>query len=494
MSSIIKASLWLTLSELFFNLSGYVTHSILGRTLGPAEYGRYGLTITIATMMVVLIGRGVPIAMSKYLSEVWKTNPNQVNHIKKIGASIQFLIISVTTILYYFLAPVFANLLNDPSLIPLFKLSSFIIPSFAMASFYVYYFTGTQQFNIQSVLKFFRGFSKIFFITILALCFSTEGAIIGHALAPLSVFLLAFSIDWKKFRKQQQKQQIKAKQNNQKLTKFTPRKLLSFTWPITLFMLFYEIMIHIDLYMVKGILQNDTVTGFYNASLTIGRLPYYAFYFLTIILLPKISEFTSKNATVETKKIMTSSMRFLFMLIIPAVTLLAIFSPLALSFFYGLDYLPATNALRILSIGLGFLTVFYILAFVLNGAGKNKIPMWTAFVGLVINSTLSFYFISQFGIIGAAIATTITSFLIMIVAIIATEKYVSSFLNFISILKYFIATTVIGIIANYLPQGKFIFIGWLVILFAIYFIVLWLLREIKPVDLKILQNALKKEK
>ena len=492
MSSIIKASLWLTLSELFFNLSGYVTHSILGRTLGPAEYGRYGLIITIATMMVVLIGRGVPIAMSKYLSEVRKTDPAQVNHIKKTGATVQFFIILATTALYYFLAPVFANLLNDPSLVPLFKLSSFIIPTFALASFYVYYFTGTQQFNIQSILKFFRGFSKVFFIAILALFFSTKGAIIGHALAPLSVFLLAFGIDWRRHKKIS-KSSTKGKSSETKLPKLKAKSLLNFAWPITLFMLFYEIMIHIDLYMVKGILQNDTVTGFYNASLTIGRLPYYAFYFLTIILLPKISETTAQKADKETKRIMTSAMRFLFMLIIPAVTLLAVFTPSALDFFYGGDYAPATDALRVLSVGLGFLTVFYILAFVLNGAGKNKIPMWIAFVGLIVNTVLSFYFISSFGIMGAAVATTITSFLIMLVAIFATEKYVSSFLTFIPILKYFIATAAIGIIANYLPQGKFIFIFWSVMLLAIYFILLYLLKEIDKTDVKILQSALKKK-
>lgn len=464
-------------------------------------------------MMVVLIGRGVPIAMSKYLSEVWKTDPSQIGHIKKTGAIIQFFIIITTTVLYYSLAPIFANLLNDPSLTPLFKLSSFIIPTFALASFYVYYFTGTQQFNIQSILKFFRGFSKVALISILAIFFSTKGAIIGHALAPLSVFLLAFSIDWHKEKKRKRfslKEKIVTKQTSMRKDKprycyKTPSKspkittnlkaksLLNFAWPITLFMLFYEVMIHIDLYMVKGILQNDIATGFYNASLTIGRLPYYAFYFLTIILLPKISESTAKKASEKTRQIITSAMRFLFMLIIPAVTLLAIFTPSALEFFYGSDYMPATNTLQILSIGLGFLTIFYILAFVLNGASKNKIPMWTALIGMIINIILSFFFISTFGIIGAAIATTITSFLIMLVAIIATERYVSSFLSFIPILKYFIATTVIGIIANYLPQGKFIFILWSILLLAIYFIILWLLKEIKRTDLKILQSALRKK-
>ncbi len=498
MSNIIKASIWLTLSELFFNLSGYVTHSVLGRTLGPAEYGRYGLIITIATMIVVLIGRGVPVAMSKYLSEVYKTKPLEINHIKKISLEVQAILIGLTTIIYYFLAPVFAYLLRDPSLIPLFKLSTFIIPAFAGASFYVYYFTGIHQFNVQSSLKFFRGLSKIFFIILLAMLFKTKGAIIGHALAPLSVFLLAFSFDRKNKKVLDKKLNISkdvsldTKTEKETLPKLTHRILLNFAWPITLFMLFYEIMITIDLYMVKGLLQNDTLTGFYNASLTLGRLPFYAFYFLTIILLPKISETTAQKSNKQTKKVMSSAMRFLFMLIVPAITLLAIFAPSALQLFYGSAYSGATEALRILAVGLGFLTVFYILAFVLNGAGHNKIPMWTALGGMIINGILNFYLIPRLGILGAAIATTITSFFIMIIAIIKTEKYVSSFLNFIPILKYFITTAVIGIIASYLPQGEFIFIIWSILLMIFYFVILWLLKEIKKADLETLRSALKK--
>ncbi len=488
MSNIIKASIWLTLSELFFNLSGYVTHSVLGRTLGPAEYGRYGLIITIATMIVVLIGRGVPVAMSKYLSEIYKTNPGEIKHIKKVSLEVQVILIGFTTLIYYFLAPVFAYLLHDNSLTPLFKLSSLIIPTFAGASFYVYYFTGIHQFNIQSALKFFRGLSKIFFIILLAMLFKTKGAIVGHILAPLSVFLLAFIFDQKNIQPKLKKYSKFKIQNS----KFGARRLLHFAWPITLFMLFYEIMITIDLYMVKGLLQNDTLTGFYNASLTIGRLPFYAFYFLTIILLPKISETTAQKSNKQTKQVMASAMRFLFMLIIPATTLLAIFAPSALQLFYGSAYAGAVNALRILAIGLGFLTVFYILAFVLNGAGHNKIPMWTALGGMITNSILNFYLIPHLGIMGAAIATTTTSFLIMVIAILKTEKYVASFLNFIPILKYFITTAVISIIASYLPQGKFIFIFWSTLLIIFYFFILWLLKEIKKADLETLKSALKK--
>ncbi len=493
MSTIIQASLWLTLSELFFNLSGYFTHAILGRTLGPAEYGRYGITITIATMIVVLIGRGVPVAMSKYLSEVIKTDPGEIAHIKKVGWQVQIILIALTTLLYYFLAEPLAYLLNDISLAPLFKLSTLVIPAFAGASFYVYYFTGLHLFNVQSALKFFRGISKIFFIVFLAFIFKTKGAILGHVLAPFSVFLLALMFDQKNKRKinDLSRSNIQNKKEKKKRKKLTWKILLNFAWPITLFMIFYEIMITIDLYMVKGLLRNDSLTGYYNAALTLGRLPFYAFYFLTIILLPKISETTSQKEQAKTNRIMSGAMRFLFILLIPSITLLSIFAPSALQLFYGSGYREAVPTLRILSVGLGFLTIFYILAFVLNGAGKNKIPMWTALVGMIVNIFLNYQLIPRWGIVGAGIATTTTSFLIMLIAIIATEKFVASFLKPISLVKYFLATSVIAFLALNLQQGEIIFILWSVTMLTIYFIILWLLQEVTQEDLTFIQVLLK---
>ena len=37
----------------------------------------------------------------------------------------------------------------------------------------------------------------------------------------------------------------------------------------------------------------------------------------------------------------------------------------------------------------GFLTVFYVLTFILNGAGKVKFPMITAIIGFAMNSVLT---------------------------------------------------------------------------------------------------------
>ena len=73
-----QALVWLTASEVVFNIAAYIVHSVAGRILGPADYGRYGLVVTLTTMVIVLIGNGIPTTMSKYLSEVLEKDPKNI--------------------------------------------------------------------------------------------------------------------------------------------------------------------------------------------------------------------------------------------------------------------------------------------------------------------------------------------------------------------------------------------------------------------------------
>jgi len=490
MSSLVAASFWLTLSELAFTFSGYITHAVLGRILGPAEYGRFGLIITFSTMIIVLIGRGVPVAMSKYLGEII-SRPDQhreIPLIRNTAAWLQFFLVALLTISYYLLSPFFAAILKDPSLTPLFRLSSLIIPSFALASFYVYYFTGIQRFKFQALMKFIRSGAKILFIVGLGIAGGVPGAVLGQALAPLTVFFTAFWADPFPKRTPSISASLKIKR------RLYAKKLLIFAWPIIVFMIFYELMISIDLYLVKALLQNDYQTGIYNAALTVGRIPYYAFYFLTIILLPKTAESVAAGVSEHTQNLLTKAFRFLFMFLAPTVALLSAFAPSAIRFFYGAKYTPAAPAMSILAVGLGFLTVFYILTFTLNGAGKNKIPMRMAIFGAILNAILNYLFISRWEIIGSALATSLTSFFVMAVLVFYAHSRLAAFFQFKAFMKYLFASVFIYWLAvTFFPQGRFIFILWSIILFTFYLLLLSILKEIKKEDWQYLITAIQKK-
>ncbi|MFH0969214.1 MAG: flippase [Patescibacteria group bacterium] len=485
-----KSALWVTFSEILFNLSGFVIHSVLGRFLGPADYGRYGIIITLTTMVIILIGNGIPTAMAKYISEYFETNPRMVKVIKRQAVILQTIIIGGITIIFFFSIPLICKALGDPTLIPLFRISTLIIPAFAAASFYFSYYTGLHKFNLQATLKTLRSIFRIAFVIGLAYFFKVEGSIVGYIIAPGLVFLVAYLVDKFKVSPELSSETSELSSN----IEFDWRKLTNYAWQIVIFFLAYELLISIDLYMVKGILRNDQLTGIYNAALTVGRIPYYIFYAMTIFLLPMVSKSTSQNNHEETKKILGQSLRIMLILLVPLIVLMSIYARPILIDFYGARYASGALPMSILEYGIGFLTIFYVMSFAVNGAGKTKIVMWISIFGFAINVILNYILIKKYSITGSAIATTIASFTVMLWILYYLGKEFGVLIKLKTLLKTIFSAGLMYAASLFFPKGEITFIFWSAILFALYLLVLYILREIKKEDLGIIKQIISRKK
>lgn len=478
-----QALIWLTASEIIFNIAAYVVHSVAGRMLGPADYGRYGLVVTLTTMVIVLIGNGIPTTMAKYLSEVLEKNPENIPAIKRKAALLQVLLIGGITIVFFLLAPVIAWLLRDPSLTRLFRLSAFIIPAFAAASFYHHYFTGLHLFKLQAIVKIIRSFARIGFIALAAFFFGLDGAVSGYVLAPLFTFGAALLIDELYI-----KRKLRIGKNTGHDFSFPAKTILAYAGPLTLFLIFYELLLTIDLYFVKAILQDDHLTGLYNAAITVGRIPYYLFAALAMILLPAISKTTAERNTAETTSLVTKSLRLMTLLLFPMITLLIVYALPLLHFFYGTRYDGAETALGIFALGVGFLTVFYVLAFALNGAGLVRIPMRLSFFGFLIMIVLNILLIKPFGIVGAALSATLSATLLMIGILFFTERHFSVPFPKKTFFLSLCSSLIIVFTAKFLPSGAVSFLFSGALLFTLHFALLKFFGELTKEDIAPLQK------
>lgn len=482
------ALIWLTASEVIFNISAYIVHSVAGRILGPADYGRYGLVVTLTTMVIVLIGNGIPTAMSKYVSGVLEKNPDDILSIKRKAAKLQMLLIGGITVLFFLLSPGIAWLLRDPSLTPLFQIASLIVPVFAAASFYHYYLIGLHLFKLQAIVKIIRSFARVGFITLAAVFFGLEGAVSGYILAPLFTFGAVLLID---------QLYIKRKlgygvRNAEHDFDFPTKTILAYAGPLTLFLIFYELLLTIDLYFVKALLQDDHLTGLYNAAITIGRIPYYLFAALAMILLPAISKTTAELDAKATTALVDKSLRLMTLFLFPLITLLIVYATPILSFFYGTRYSGAEDAMSVFSLGVGFLTVFYVLAFAQNGAGLVRIPMQFSFFGFLCMIALNFLLIPPLGIVGAALAATITAFVLMLGMLVSTKRHFSVHVPIRTIAISLLCVAVITVLSSIFPQGTYSFIASGAVLFLLYFVLLKLFGELRTEDTAPLLKLFKK--
>jgi len=484
---IAKSALWVTVSEIIFNLSGFIIHSILGRVLGPADYGRYGIIVTLTTMVIILIGNGIPTAMSKYISEIFETNPQLILKIKKQALIIQTVLIAVITVVFFLCAPLISLALGDTTLTPLFQFSSLIIPAFAAASFYFSYYTGLHEFNTQATLKTVRSFLRIIFVVGMAVVFGLYGSISGYIIAPFAVFVAAYLIDKFVINKKIQAKIAQFPQDKNLETEFEWRKLINYGWQIVVFFLAYELLISIDLYLVKGLLHDDALTGVYNASLTVGRIPYYIFYAMTVFLLPMVSKKSANNNLTNAKGIINNAIRIMLIFLTPMVVLLSIYAHQTLELLYGKKYLAGAVPMSVLVWGVGFLTIFYVLSFAANGGGKTFVSMMISFFGLIVNVVLNYILILKMGLVGSAWATTVASFVVMLIMLYYIKKHFEASLDFMELLKVLLSGIILYFSASLIPAGKISFIPISLALLLVYFGILYILKGVTKQDLALLK-------
>lgn len=481
------ALIWLTVAELTYNISGYIIHSATGRILGPEGYGRFGIVLTLTTMIIVLIGNGIPTTMSKYLSAAFEKDPSSIYGIRRAAAKLQTMLIGLLTVVFFLMAPVLAHLLRDTSLTPLFQLSTLIIPAFAASSFNLYFFIGLHFFRVQAFLKTIRAIVRVVFIVTLAYYFGVTGAITGQILAPSAVFLAGLILE-----AILTKQYFPTAHEHKQDSAFDARVLVKYAWPLTLFLLFYELILTTDLYLVKAFLGSDYFTGIYNAAITVGRIPYYLFYALALMLIPAIAKTTSDENKKETERLVNQSLRLLILLLFPMVTLLIIFAPEVLQFFYGQKFLAASAPMNIYALGVGFLTVFYVLSFALNGAGQVKVPMKLSIVGFIAMLILNIVLIPRFALIGAALSTTIVCFALMLGILFYTDRHFRVRLSLETLSLSLCSALLIAFAARFLPHGNYTFLLSGTFLFFAYFGLLKLFGELKQEDLSPFLRIFKK--
>lgn len=468
-----RGTLYLITANIIFSLSGYAIHFWLGRYLGPAEYGTFGVVLSLMTTVNLFIIFGIPLGASKYIAE----DDSKAWGIIRDTNRTQMVFCALIFGLYFSLAGVIANLLDDPSLTPYIRISALAIPTYAFYSNYnVGYLNGLRKFGQQAISITGVSLSKIAFTFLLVLVgFGINGAIIGYIVSALIGFLLA----WRFLRP------IKKTKAN-----FGWKKLVMFGIQATAFAVAFYLLMSIDLFAVKAIASSEAEVGYYTAATTISKAPYFLFTGLALTIMPSISKSTASNNIDLTRNYIRQSMRYMLMMLIPIVVLISATSSSLITLLYSSQYIDAAAPLSILVFGLAYLSIFLVLANIIMGSGKPMIVMGISLLLVVIDTGLNILLIPKYELIGAAYATTISGFLGMCIAAFYVILRYKTLVNIKSLCRIFLASVIIYIIALYAsvsPQWlPLIYIG----LFTLFTGILLLTKELNKEDLAMIKKIL----
>ena len=462
------------ISTFVFFLGGYVVQVGLGRYLGPAEYGTFGVVLALMNMVNLFLTYGFPKSAAKYIAE----GKVKTGSIIKMATRVQLIFCTLGFVIYLGLSSVIANLLNDPSLTRYIMLSSISIPAYALFAIYSGgYLNGMRRFGRQALVAIANSLGKITLVFIFVFIgWGVNGAILGYIGSSLFGLVLAFRF-------------IRPIEKGEDT--FSWKQLLSFGIPATIFAVLFFFLMSIDLYAVKALDAVKADVGYYTAASTISKLSYYLFSGLAVTLLPSISKSTSTGNVEQTGNYIRRSMRYMILILLPLTLLISATSSGLTKLIYSSTYIDAANPLGILVLGLAFLSIFSVLTSVVMGAGKPKVAVWMALPLVVMDIILNVILIPRYGLVGAAWATTSTGFVGMCAAAVYVYWKFKTLVNAMSALKIVLASVVIYLIAANVSVS----LVWLVPLYlglaALYGGLLWGLREIRRDDIEMVKRIVR---
>jgi len=451
--------------------SSFLVHSVTGRLLGPMSYGTFGIIYAIISTSYIVLGGGVKRAVTKYTANT----PEQAGDIRVAGLKVQLFICAIIAIVLFIFSEPLSIWLNDKNLKIFIRYSACIVPVAGILYVYVGYFDGCKQFGRTALITIVHSVLKVIFVFVLLfLGYEVFGAITGLLIGIGGALSFAILLG----------------RHAPFAEKFEQKKIIQFALPVLSFFVCISILAYLDLFFVKALLDDPAKTGFYTAAQTISRLISFAMFPFGIVLLPSISSAIAKNDLNSVRRYIEGSLRYIVIILVPTCMLLSITAKQILIHVYGPEYAFGATSLSILFFGASCWGITNAMVAIIQGYGQPGRPAMIFAIMIPVDIVLIQIFIRNFGIEGAAIATTCTFIMGMILAAITIYKRYAVLINIRTVLKMLIASFIACIQFIFIKPSGLLLLLCYFLAFFIYIGVLRVLGELKRDDMDLLANAI----
>lgn len=489
---LVKASGISFFGMIFSQIILYLLRLVLARVLTPNEYGLLFLGFSLIYMLVFFVLLGLDGGIARYVPYYRaKKDFKRVKGVIITSLKISFpFSILVFLIMFFFSEEISVFVFHEPLLSPVIRIFSFIIPIFAI---YKIFYSSLLSFKKigYAVFSWYisRSLSTLLILLLFMLIgFGLAGVAIAYVLGFLiSAVLVFFFMQFKVF--PVFRSEIKSIS--------LERKLLSFSLPIVVFSMLWNVMGRIDTVMI-GIFKTSFDVGVYQAAMPTSQFLFLIPGALSGLFLPVISELLSKKKTEDIGKVYKTVSKWIFYLNFPLFLVFAIYPNAVINTLFGPEYIGAGNSLRILSIGYLVFSIGNLSSGMINLFEKTKYHILNAFLAVIAAVSLNYLLIPIYGIEGAAIANMMTFVIYTILPVIETY-FISKHLPFHGgMLKSFVAGAVsITVVYSF---TKFFFTDiniWIlapmfIIFLGIYSSLLLILRGLGEEDIMIMKAIEKK--
>ncbi len=490
-----KSSMIVLAGIIISKIFTYLYRIVIARNFGPEIYGLFSLSIMISGWFIAFFALGLNEGLLRYISIFrGKNEKNKIQYLFK--SSFLFLLILGLVggiILFCFSNLISLSIFNEPDLMIFLKFFSISVPLTILLNTFLPIIRAHEEIKWHTFITriLLSSFKLTFLILFIFLGFKSNAIIYSYLLGIFGTLLTAFFVCRYKF------PYIFRKAEKIKKKEKIFRKVFSYSWPLAFYAFIWQIFHWTDTFII-GIFRTVGDVGVYNAVVPTA-------FFLTIplslflqLFFPLINKEYARGHKEIVKQISQQIGKWVFTAVLPLFILMVIFPGAFINILFGNQYLEGEVALRILSFGVLFFSIFSISHNLLAMSGRSKLILFDIIFITAFNIILNILLIPKYGIAGAAFASSASLVLLSIIFMFQCNYY----LSILPIRRKMISVLTAGFLsaAILLYLKKFVTISIinlsiLLIFFLLsYIIIILLIRGLDKNDIMIIKSFFNKFK
>lgn len=375
---------------------------LLVRHLTQGQYGAYGVVMAVFGLLMILVSSGINSGVRKYLAED-RDREDWASSVFGFYFRVAFVLAVIPAVLFAVAAH--TGFISDlelgfgPSFRPYFYLLAVLTLAAQFREYVRRALMGLELEHVSEPIKVLHKLTfGVFAVGLAVLGYGVEGVLAGEIIASTVAFLVAFYFVSRELSLAQLFKPLP--------TEFPRRELFSFNYLTVVYIFLLTSMYHVDILMVNDMLNSQTA-GVYKGALVIVQFLWLVPRSVQSVLIQETSSLWNEGRVEKITEMSSKATRytllFTLLLTIGLGALARDFVPLYLSEDYADAALPV---LLLLPGTLGFAIARPIFS-ISHAKGELKVVIAATGAAAVINLVLNALLIPIYGMVGAAIATSI---------------------------------------------------------------------------------------
>jgi len=380
-----------------------IIKKVITSHLPPADFGIYSLALTVISITGAIATLGLNEGVPRYIAFFRGRHEEQKVHELIISAVIMGLIAGLLSIL---VSPLlFENLAGNGfdaqgKILSVVKIMVFAIPFTILLNLTVAIYRGFDRTNVN--MYFYNIIRPVSLLGFASVAVFLGVSLKGVVLADLLSMVFTFGIMSLYFIKSPPiKPELKLKFSE------PTKQLIRYSFPLLITATLLNLMSWIDTLML-GYFKPAEMVGVYNAVYPIVGFLSMGIASMGYVYVPVTSRLWGQNNTKPLGSIYAVMTKWCFLLTFPLFALIFVYPEVLITKLYGAQYVSGAMALRILAVGFIANSYFGFNYHTLLASGDSDFLMKCSVASAGTNALINFMLIPEYGMIGAAIGTSVS--------------------------------------------------------------------------------------